>query len=67
MFTYLIFAVVDTVIISQGLVLTLGILTGNAGGKPAPHSAFGWVAFLIVFAVALIQSPGASWDRRSTR
>ena len=98
LFTYLIFAVVDTVIISQGLqhifgwnpvlvgvviavvavllavygydwlhrafralfwvslplwlVLTVGILTGNAGGKPAPHSAFGWVAFLIVFAVA---------------
>jgi len=98
LFTYLIFAVVDTVIISQGLqhifgwnpvlvgvviaivavllavygydwlhrafrvlfwaslplwlVLTVGVVTGNAGGTPAPHSTFGWVPFLIVFAVA---------------
>jgi nucleobase:cation symporter-1, NCS1 family len=95
-FTYLIFAVVDTVIIGQGLkgifgwsaalvgiviaviavalavwgydwlhrafrvlffvslplwlILTLGIIFGDAGGKAAPHSTFGWTAFFIVFA-----------------
>jgi purine-cytosine permease-like protein len=98
LFTYLIFAVLDTVIIAQGfnqifgwntvavgvviaiaavllavygydwlhrafrvlfwaslplwLVLTIGILTGNAGGKPAPHSTFGWIAFFVVFAAS---------------
>jgi purine-cytosine permease-like protein len=98
LFTYLIFAVLDTVIIAQGfnqifglstvlvgfviavaavllavygydwlhrafralfwislplwLVLTIGILTGSAGGRPAPHSTFGWIAFLVVFAAS---------------
>ncbi|MGD0874357.1 MAG: cytosine permease [Acidimicrobiales bacterium] len=98
LFTYLIFAVLDTVIITQGfnqifgwntvvvgvviavvavllavygydwlhrafrvlfwvslplwLVLTIGILTGSAGGRPAPHSAFGWIAFFVVFAAS---------------
>lgn len=93
--TYLIFAVVDTVIIAQGLhsifgwntylvgiviavaavllavygydwlhrafrvlfwaslplwgILTVGIITGHAGGTAAPHATFGWIAFLIVF------------------
>jgi purine-cytosine permease-like protein len=96
LFTYLIFAVVDTVIITQGfkgifgwnvalvgiviavvavvlgvwgydwlhrsfrvmfflslplwLILTFGIIFGDAGGKTAPHSSFGWTAFFIVFA-----------------
>ncbi len=98
LFTYLIFAVLDTVIIAQGfnqifgwntvavgvviailavllavygydwlhrafrvlfwaslplwLVLTIGILAGDAGGKPAPHSSFGWIAFFVVFAAS---------------
>ncbi len=97
-FTYLIFAVVDTVIIGQGLkgifgwnvtlvgiviavvavalavwgydwlhavfrvmfyvslplwlILTAGIIFGDAGGKAAPHSTFGWTAFFIVFATS---------------
>ncbi|MGO9751845.1 MAG: purine-cytosine permease family protein [Solirubrobacteraceae bacterium] len=98
LFTYLIFAVVDTVIISQGLkdifgwnttlvgvtigvialalaiwgydwlhrafkvlfwvslplwlVLTVGIIAGDAGGKAAGHTSFGWTAFLVVFAAS---------------
>jgi purine-cytosine permease-like protein len=34
------------------LILTVGILAGDAGGKPAPHSAFAWSAFFIVFAAS---------------
>jgi NCS1 family nucleobase:cation symporter-1 len=95
LFTYIIFAVVDTVIICQGLnsifgwntylvgiviavaavllavygydwlhrafrvlfwvslplwgVLSIAILTGNAGGTPAGHLGFAWIPFFIVF------------------
>jgi nucleobase:cation symporter-1, NCS1 family len=95
LFTYIIFAVVDTVIIGQGLhtifgwnvyavgiiiavaavllavygydwlhrafrwlfwislplwlVLSIGIITGHAGGAPATHLGFGWISFFIVF------------------
>jgi purine-cytosine permease-like protein len=95
LFTYIIFAVVDTVIIGQGLksifgwniylvgiiiavvavllaiygydwlhrsfrvlfwvslplwaILTIGIVTGHAGGTPAAHLGFAWIPFFIVF------------------
>lgn len=96
LFTYLIFATIDTVILAQGfkgifsinatvtgiviavaavalaiygydwlhlafkvlfwlslpfwLVLSGAIIFGDVPGKAAPHSSFGWVAFLVVFA-----------------
>jgi purine-cytosine permease-like protein len=34
------------------VVLTFGILTGHAGGHPAAHAGFGWVAFMAQFAAA---------------
>jgi NCS1 family nucleobase:cation symporter-1 len=34
------------------VVLTVGIISGHAGGHPAPHAGFGWVAFMAQFAAA---------------
>lgn len=34
------------------VVLTVGIMSGHAGGHPASHAGFGWVAFMAQFAAA---------------